>query len=130
MNNLYKVFKDKKLDIINKTLSRLKISFNNNEEELMNNYYCKNNNVLYTFIEEIYNPFENKKSNDKYKSIIDDNESEKSGLNSRTKRTFIYDENKKDIRSFSNSFIKTNLNEKILSSLPKKNTLFCGLCCK
>ena len=130
MNNLYKVFKDKKLDIINKTLSRLKISFNNNEEELMNNYYCKNNNVLYTFIEEIYNPFENKKSTDKYKSIIDDNESEKSGLNSRTKRTFIYDENKKDIRSFSNSFIKTNLNEKILSSLPKKNTLFCGLCCK
>ena len=96
----------------------------------MNNYYCKNNNVLYTFIEEIYNPFENKKSNDKYKSIIDDNESEKSGLNSRTKRTFIYDENKKDIRSFSNSFIKTNLNEKISSSSKKKNTLFCGLCCK
>ena len=129
MNNLYKVFKDKKIDIINQTLSRLKLNINNNDEKSMNQYYCKKNNVLYTFIEEIYNPFENKKITDKFKNIIDGNDSEKSGLNSRTKRTNIYDENKKELRSFSNSLIKININDNISTSQKKKN-LFCGLCCK
>jgi hypothetical protein len=130
MNNLYKIFKEKKINIINQILSRLKISINDNDEQLMNKYYCNKNNVLYTFIEEIYNPFENKKITDKFKYLIDGNESEKSGLNSRTKRTNIYDENKKEMRSFSNSLIKININDQISSSSQKKKNIFCGLCCK
>ena len=132
MENLYKVYKEKKLEIINKILSKFKMTTNDKEDNyyLENKLNANNNNVLFTFIEESFNPKEKIKDikDCKYKSE-DNDDSEKSNINCRTKRTF-YDENKKEIKSFSNSFlIKTNINSKI-SINRKDKRRFRFLCCK
>ena len=97
---------------------------------LENKLNANNNNVLFTFIEESFNPKEKIKDIKDCKNKSEDNDdSEKSNINCRTKRTF-YDENKKEIKSFSNSFlIKTNINSKI-SINRKDKRRFRFLCCK